>query len=126
MPIESYRDLTVWQKAMILAKETYRITRPFPRDEIYGLTSQIRRAAVSIPSNIAEGWGRKSRRDFIRFLTIARGSATELESEILLSSEIGYLSKEIAESFIKDTIEIGKMLNSLIKSLQAKLSAVES
>jgi four helix bundle protein len=111
---------------MILAKETYRITRPFPRDEIYGLTSQIRRAAVSIPSNIAEGWGRKSRRDFIRFLTIARGSATELESEILLSSEIGYLSKEIAESFIKDTIEIGKMLNSLIKSLQAKLSAVES
>jgi len=126
MPIESYRDLIVWQKAMILAKETYRITRPFPRDEIYGLTSQIRRAAVSIPSNIAEGWGRKSRRDFIRFLTIARGSATELESEILLSSEIGYLSKEIAESFIKDTIEIGKMLNSLIKSLQAKLSAVES
>ncbi|OGC93742.1 MAG: hypothetical protein A2W25_06400 [candidate division Zixibacteria bacterium RBG_16_53_22] len=125
MTIESYQDLKVWQKAMILTKEAYGITKCFPKDETYGLTSQIRRAAVSIPSNIAEGWGRKSRGDFIRFLTMARGSAAELETQILLSSEIGFYSKEMAEPFLKNIIEIKKMLNVLIKSLQAKSALTE-
>jgi len=126
MPTGSYQDLVVWQKAMVLAKDVYKITKCYPKGEIYGLTSQIRRAAVSIPCNIAEGWGRKSKGDFIRFLAVARGSAAEPETVILLSSEIGILSKDQSEPFLQNLTEIRKMLNALIKSLQMKLMAPES
>jgi four helix bundle protein len=105
---------------MILTKDMYGITICFPKDEIYGLTSQIRRAAISIPINIAEGRGRKSGGDFIRFLAMARGSAPELETEILLSMKIGILSKDQLKPFLQDFIKIRKMLNLLIKSIQTE------
>ena len=122
----SYQDLAVWQKAMVFAKDVYIITKCYPNSELYGLTSQIRRGAVSIPGNIAEGWGRKSKGDFIRFLAVARGSAAELETEILLSSEIGILSKDQSEPVLQNLTEIRKMLNALIKSLKAKSLIPES
>jgi len=104
---------------MALAKEMYVATRCFPKDEIYGLTSQIRRSAISIHSNIAEGWGRQSTGDYIRFLKVAQGSAAELETEIILSSEIGFLSKEILEALSNNLKGIQVMLRSLIRSLNA-------
>jgi four helix bundle protein len=120
MPIESFRDLIVWQRAMALAKEMYGATRCFPKEEIYGLTSQIRRAAISIPSNIAEGWGRQSTGDYIHFLKVAQGSAAELETEIILSSELEFISKELLEISLSNLKGVQVMLNSLIRSLNSK------
>jgi four helix bundle protein len=93
MKIESYRDLEVWQRGMQLGEMAYRITRSFPKEETFGMTAQIRRAAASIPANIAEGWGRKTTREFQHFLHVAQGSLRELETHLLLSARIGLTSQ---------------------------------
>ncbi len=108
----SYRDLIVWQKAMQLCKDVYLITKNFPKEEIYGLTSQIRRCVVSIPSNIAEGKGRNSDKDFVRFLQIALGSIYELQTQLELAFELNYIND--IENIVSLSIEIEKMINTLI------------
>lgn len=116
--LKSYKELLVWQKAMILVKEIYTITSTFPENEKFGLISQMRRASVSTPSNIAEGWGRLSRKNYIQFLRISRGSLFELETQILITKELNYINdSETIENLIT---EISKMLNSLIKKLEEK------
>ena len=116
--IRSYRDLIAWQKAMALAKRIYGATRLFPKEEVYGLTQQMRRAAASIASNIAEGYGRGSRRDYVRFLHTARGSLYEVETQVLLAKEMSYLTDKQAASLLEDTGECSKLLYALIKSLR--------
>ncbi len=113
--MRSHKDLNVWKEAMGLAKEIYSLTTDFPREEIYGLVSQMRRAAVSIPSNIAEGAARGSHKDFIRFLYFALGSLAELETQLLLSVELGYMNNNEMSGRIN---EIRRMLIGLIKSLR--------
>ena len=122
MGVQKYEDLIVWQKAMDLAVEVYKLTKLLPDDETYVLTGQMRRAAVSIPSNIAEGQERNTTKDFIRYLYIAKGSKGELETQISLCIRLELLTQaQIAAA--KDLLnEIGKMLNALIQSLSAKLS----
>ena len=115
--MESYKDLVVWQKAMLLVKETYTIVKLLPKEEQYALSDQMRRAAVSIPSNIAEGYGRNSTNDYIRFLNIARGSKYELETQIQICVMLNYFSEENAKIALALSEEIGKMINTLIKKL---------
>ena len=114
----SYRDLRVWQQAMDLAMQVYRLTETFPKHELYGLTGQIRRAAISIPSNIAEGKGRRTDRDFSSFLFRARGSLLELETQILLARRLEYLSEQDAVAVLKSTAAVGRALTGLINSLR--------
>ena len=114
---QGYRDLFVWQQAMDVAVETYRLTSAFPKDEMFGLTSQMRRAAVSIASNIAEGEGRKSRNEFSHFLGIALGSKSELETQIVLSERVNLLKTSETESIKKSLDDIGKMLTALRRKL---------
>jgi len=111
----SYRDLFVWQKAIRLAEKVYRFSAYFPKEELYGLTSQIRRCAVSVPSNIAEGRGRGGDKEFVRFLQIALGSLYELQTQLELAKMFEYGNEEV-EKLIELTIELEKMLNSLITS----------
>ena len=118
----SYRDLLTWQKAMGLVTNIYRATRAFPPEGLYGLTNQLRRAAVSVPSNIAEGQARRSRREFHRFLTIARGSLAEIETQLQIAGALGYLGDECVGALLAETGEIGRMLNGLLTSLQSCLS----
>src|SRR5262245_50443762 len=113
MPIQSYRDLEVWQFAMKLAERWYQITRTFPNDELFGLTSQIRRAAVSIPANIAEGQGRSHTKEFLHFLGVARGSLRELETHLLLSCRIGLISNEQLAPVLDIATSISRMLTRL-------------
>lgn len=119
--IKSYRDLLVWQKAIDLVVEAYRATAQFPKTETYGLISQIRRAASSIPANIAEGYGRGSRRDYAQFLFIAQGSLKELETHLIVAEKLSYLTRSQREHLLSQTDELGRMLGSLIRKL--KLSA---
>lgn len=114
----SYRNLIVWQKAMNLTKIVYQITKSFPKDEIYGLTSQIRRCSVSIPSNIAEGRGRNSDKEFVRFLYIALGSVYELQTQLELALSFNYITN--FDNINDLSIEVEKMLNSLINSKKQK------
>ena len=113
----SFRDLIVWRQAMTLAKECYLLTKSFPREEIYGLTSQIRRASISVPANIAEGSGRGSRKDYQQFLRIAQGSLREVETYLLLGVEIEITSPEQTDALLKQVESIGKLLRALIRSL---------
>jgi four helix bundle protein len=115
----SYRDLRVWQRAMDLVLRVYGETQGFPKDELYGLTSQMRRAAVSIPSNIAEGKGRSTDRDRALFFCHARGSLLELETQVLIAQRLGYLNQSRAEALTKLSAELGRMLNSLIHSIRS-------
>ena len=115
--MRNYRDLIVWQKSMALVTEVYSITRLFPKEELYGLVSQIRRSAVSIPSNIAEGYGRYSTNDYIRFLQIAIGSLYEFQTQLEIGLNLGYLSKDIYEKVYEQSREIERMLSSLIKKV---------
>ena len=115
----SCRDLIVWQKSMDLAKKVYQLTKTFPKDEIYGLTSQIRRCSVSIPSNIAEGRGRNSDKEFIRFLNISLGSLYELQTQLELALAFQYISN--IDEVNNASIEIEKMLNALINSKKQKV-----
>ena len=120
MEIKSYRDLIVWQKAMEFVTAVYEITKDFPKEEQYGLTAQIRRSAVSVPSNIAEGYGRNSTQDYIRFLQIACGSLYELQTQLEISVNLKYMARENSESIFTLLNEIERMLNSMIKKLSTK------
>jgi four helix bundle protein len=115
--LQKYEDLIVWQKAMLLVEEVYRITKLLPKEEIFGLSSQMRRAAISIPANIAEGQERSTTKDFVKFLYIAKGSKGELETLLSLCLRLEYLSVSKIETAHKLLVEIGKMLNSLIQKL---------
>ncbi|WP_290764275.1 four helix bundle protein [Fibrobacter sp. UBA4297] len=110
---QSFKDLVVWQKAMDLSVVIYQMTKTFPKDEMFGLTSQMRRAAVSIASNIAEGEGRKSKKEFAHFLGIALGSKAELETQMLLCEKIGLVTKDDSVNALSLLDEVGKMLASL-------------
>lgn len=118
MALRSYQDLIGWQKSLDLVTHVYRLTRKFPREEIYGLTSQLRRAAVSIPSNIAEGQGRLSRGEFKQFLGHARGSIFELESQVLIARNLEFLTSAESEDVLERIREVGRILNGLLKSLE--------
>ena len=118
--IRSYKDLDVWQKSMALAEDCYRATTEFPRDEIYGMTAQIRRAAVSIPANIAEGYGRDQTGSFIQFLRVAQGSTRELETHLILSGRIGLLHREVRDKLLDECERIGKMLRALVRTLESR------
>jgi len=115
--LKNFKELKVWQKAYQLCLEIYRVTRKFPKEEIYGLTSQVRRSAVSIPSNIAEGYGRKTTREYIQSLYIAYGSNCELETQILLSGDLGFIGKEDLLGLQKEIGDVERMLKGLINSL---------
>ena len=115
--VSTHKDLNVWKKAMDLAAQVYSLTAKFPKEELYGLTSQIRRSAVSIPSNIAEGAARHSRKEFIQFLHIASGSVAELETQLLLAIQIGLLS---GDHIISHVEEVRKLLLGLLRSLKKK------
>jgi len=117
--MQDFRKLVVWQKSHELVLDVYRASRDFPRDELYGLTSQMRRCAVSISSNIAEGSGRGSDADFGRFLILAMGSSCELEYQLLLARDLAYLEITHHASLEKRLAEVKKMLASLIKRVQA-------
>jgi len=121
--LKSYKELKVWQKAYTLCLQAYKFTATFPNDERFGLISQIRRSAVSIPSNIAEGYERKTRADYIRMLYIAYGSICELETQTLLAVDLGYLGKDNQAHIIHSITEVERMLKALIKSLGNKSAA---
>ncbi len=120
--LKYYRDLKVWQKSYKLCLEIYRITTKFPPEEKYGLTSQIRRSVISIPSNIAEGYGRKTTLDYVRLLYISYGSVCELETQILLAGDLNLIKKDELGTLKTDMAEIERMLKALIKSLENKPS----
>ena len=115
MSKSGYRDLLVWQKARVLAKDVYMLTRSFPREETFSLVQQMRRAAVSILCNIAEGRGRRTRPDYRHFVLMARGSAFELETQIIIASDIGYVVETTAEPLAQWTAEIARMLSGLVR-----------
>ncbi|OYW74663.1 MAG: four helix bundle protein [Verrucomicrobia bacterium 12-59-8] len=115
--MQSYRDLIVWQKAMALVRQVYLITSEFPKHELFGLTSQLRRSAVSIPSNIAEGNGRSTTLDYIRFLQIARGSLFEAQTQIEIASQLLFLNPDQTQELLSLANEIERMLNSIITKL---------
>ncbi len=117
MAVKSYKDLIIWKRSMDLVELIYRITDDFPAKEIYGLTLQIRRAALSIPSNIAEGYGRQSTGSYSQFLSIARGSLCELETQILICLRLKYLQKLDSDKLLGEIMEISKMITSLISKL---------
>ena len=117
-----HRDLLAWQKAMGLVKDIYRCTAEFPKHEIYGLVSQLRRAAVSIPSNLAEGANRNSRREFHQFVGTARGSLAELETQVEIAYDLGYIERLVAEDLLCRIAELGRMLTGLRSSLERKTS----
>jgi four helix bundle protein len=116
--MKNFKNLSVWEKSHQLTINVYKQTTNFPAHELYGLTSQIRRACVSIPSNIAEGSGRNSDPEFARFLTIAHGSASELSYQLFLSFEIGYISSESYSILESNVTEVQKMLNAFIQKLR--------
>ena len=113
-----FKSLVVWQKSVSLVTEIYHLTENYPKNEVFGLTSQIRRASLSIPSNISEGHSRRSSNDYIQFLKIARGSLAELETQILISKNLNFISEKQYQDFETKFLEIAKMLNSLITSIQ--------
>ncbi|MCA1613446.1 MAG: four helix bundle protein [Acidobacteria bacterium] len=119
--IKSHRDLIVWQKSMDLTVAVYQVTKSFPREETYGLTSQIRRAAASIPANIAEGQGRRLVGEFQQFLAHARGSLLELDTHLELALRLDYLNSERYAALNQRVVEVGKMLNGLLRSLRSNI-----
>ncbi|NLW30565.1 MAG: four helix bundle protein [Fibrobacter sp.] len=116
--VKNYRELIVWQKAMDLVELVYQATRGFPKEELYGLTSQVRRSAVSIPSNIAEGQARKSTAEFLNFLSIANGSRAEMETQILLAQHLNYATSNITQQILTLSEEVNRLLNGLMNSLK--------
>lgn len=123
--MQGHKDLEVWQKAMDLVIDIYKLTASFPRKEVYGFASQMQRAAVSIPSNIAEGHGLKQTQAYLRHLAIANGSLTELETQLEIADRLGYLSVE-GRPIIQKAHEVGRMLSGLRKSLWSRLAEPES
>ncbi|MBI5367882.1 MAG: four helix bundle protein [Planctomycetes bacterium] len=118
MSVQSYRELTVWQRGMDLVEAVYRATGDFPNDEKFGLTSQVRKAAVSIPSNIAEGQGRWSTAEFEHHLSIAHGSLCEVETQLLIAERLKYLSAEVTAPLLETAAEVGRLINALGNSLE--------
>jgi four helix bundle protein len=119
----TYTDLQVWQAAMDLAEDVYRITKNFPKEETYGLTIQLRRAAVSVPSNIAEGKGRSSDKELAQFLCHSRGSLFEIETQINLTRRLGYLDTQEAEAVLRNTARVGQLLNGLLRAFRPPSAA---
>ena len=117
MPVQSYRELIAWQKAMDLVTQVYAITARFPEREVFGLTSQLRRCAVSVPSNIAEGQGRLSRGEFKLFLGHARGSLFELQTQISIAERLRYIDQKTHEQALVQAVEVGKIINGLLAAL---------
>ena len=126
MQLKHYQQLIAWQKAIALVTEVYSATKSFPRDEIYGLTSQIRRAAVSVPSNIAEGQGRATRGEFVQFLGYARGSLCEVETQIVIAANLHYIAPDSRERLSDRITELGRILNGLIASLEKRTVSTSS
>ena len=120
MSVRSYRELEVWQKAMNLVVECYEVGERFPKTELYGLAAQLRRAAVSVPANIAEGQGRSHTKEFLNHLSIAYGSLMEVETHLQLASMLGYLDSSSLESLLEKCAECGRMLNGLMRALDRK------
>ncbi|WP_127523627.1 four helix bundle protein [Mesorhizobium sp. Z1-4] len=116
--IRSYRDLRVWQLSIALTVNCYDATKTYPAAEMYGLTSQIRRAATSVAANIAEGYGRENRGSYLQFLRIAQGSLKELETHLIVSQKLGFLDASTEEKLLIETEDIGKMLRALIRSIE--------
>ncbi len=121
MSVQCYRELIVWQKALNLAKLCYQVTKKFPKDELFGITSQIRRAAASIPANIAEGNGRMHIKEYLNHLSIANGSLAEVETHLLLSREVELLSESDLQECLALANEIGRMLTALRTALERRL-----
>ncbi|MBR4384716.1 MAG: four helix bundle protein [Selenomonadaceae bacterium] len=121
--VRDHKDLTVWQKSMDLLVEVYRLVKKLPREETYALSDQMRRAVVSIPSNIAEGRARSSEKDYIRFLFMARGSRAEVETQLLACLRLNYLDESDVEQALSLSSEISSMLNTMIYKLSLKLKA---
>ena len=121
--VRTYRDLTAWQKAFDLCVDIYRATRRFPRSEVYGLAAQMQRAAVSIPSNIAEGFGRRTTADFLRSLYIAYGSICELQTQVLLATKLCYLSDKESAPLLQSIGDTERLTKALIRALERKLSS---
>ena len=117
---KSYRDLDVWREAVDFVAECYRMTRAFPKGEVYGLTSQLQRAAVSIPANIAEGQGRQHEREFLQHLAIAYGSLAEVETHIQIARRLEYVEGEKENQMLERAAQIGRMLNGLRKSIEKR------
>jgi four helix bundle protein len=120
MSIQSYQDLQVWQNGMDLAEQAYQLTRSFPKEELFGLTSQIRRAATSIPANIAEGWGRQTTREFRQFLHNAQGSLRELETHLLLALRLNLATNDQIQPLLEMCQVLGRQLINLLRSLSAR------
>ena len=118
--MHNYKKLNVWISSISLVKNIYNLTRKFPKEEMFVLTQQLRRAAISIPSNIAEGHGRNTRGEYIQFLGIARGSLKESETQIILASRLKYISNETSQNVLLKSKEVGILLGKLINSLKEK------
>ena len=116
--IKSYKDLLVWQKGIVIVNEIYLLCTDLPKDEMYGLQSQMKRASISIPSNIAEGYGRNYTQNYIQFLRMARGSLLELETQIIISKELGFIKTDKFNQIINLITEENKMLNAFIKAIR--------
>jgi four helix bundle protein len=119
--VRTYRDLSVWQRAMDLVVVAYQRSKQLPKDELYGLTSQMRRAATSIPANIAEGQGRRFTKEFLHFLGVARGSLLELETHVLVSHRLGFLNDSEVNECLGVAAEVSKMLSGLMRSLESRM-----
>jgi len=117
-PIKSFKDLIVWQEGHVLVIEIYKITKTFPKDELFGLTNQIRRASVSITSNISEGFNRNSQKEKLQFYFIALGSLAEVQNQVIVARDIGYLSLELSAKIEAQITVIQKLLNGLIKKIR--------
>ena len=126
MALATFHDLVAWQKAMELVVEIYKATSIFPKDELYGLTSQLRRAGVSVPSNIAEGQGRNSPREFAQFLSIAYGSLCEIETQLLIANQLNYLPDSQLHALVIRVNEVARLVNGLSNSLNRKPDAQTS
>ncbi len=118
--MEDYRDLIVWKKSMELVKAVYALTKQLPKEETFALSNQLRRAVISIPSNIAEGYGRNSKQDYLRFLNIARGSKNEVETQLQICLLLEYLNQNELDTSLNLCQEVGKMLNALINSVSSQ------
>lgn len=119
IPIQSYKHLTVWKTGMDLAVAAYALTAEFPKSELYGLTSQIRRSAASVPANIAEGYGRESRGSYVQMLRVAQGSLKELETHLILAGRVNATSGQATVPLLETCDQVGRMLRGLIRSLEA-------
>ncbi len=124
--INSYKDLIVWQKSIALVTEIYKLTKAFPAEEKFGIVNQLNRAVVSIPANIAEGWGRESSKNYLQFLRVSRGSLMETETLLVISKNLNYIDDENFRMISEKLDETGKILQGLIKGVQQKINLTES